>query len=262
MGMTEKAVAATGRAPVATRTELRVSNEPGLVLHSYPYKETSLIVEAFTLHHGRIALVARGAKRPRSALRGTLLAFRPLNLTWVRPRNATSELVTLSKAEWVGGVAGLNGSELVCGFYINELLMRLLPRDDPHEGLFDVYLGALSALSGGQPPGVVLRQFEYALLRELGYAPQLERDAEKEQPIEPQQWYRYEADRGPIKVAKPNGGQPGIVLGKTLYDIALGDYSDPRTAAQSKTLMRQLLQHHLAGQQLHTRQMMIDLNDL
>jgi DNA repair protein RecO (recombination protein O) len=245
-----------------TRAELRVSNEPGLVLHTYPYKETSLIVEAFTRHHGRVALVARGAKRPRSALRGTLLAFRPLSLGWVRPRNAQSELLTLSRAEWLGGVPGLSGSELVCGFYINELLMRLLPRDDAHEALFDVYLGALAGLACGEPQAVVLRQFEYALLREMGYALQLSIEGNGKEPLEPDQWYRYVAERGAVRSAEPGRSQPGVVLGKTLYDIAAGDYSDPRTASQSKMLMRQLLQHHLAGQQLHTRQMMIDLNDL
>ncbi len=263
MAMIDKAAATKRTVAQADKSELRITNEPGLVLHTYPYKETSLIVEAFTRHHGRVALVARGAKRPRSALRGTLLGFRLLSLGWVRPRSRASELFTLARAEWVGGVPGLNGAELVCGFYLNELLMRLVPRDDPHEALFDAYLAALLALSGrSQGAAVTLRQFEYALLREMGYALQLTFDAERHEPIEPDQWYRYVAERGPIKLTKVPSNPSGVVLGKTLYDMAAGDYGDARTALQSKMLMRQLLAHHLAGQQLHTRQMMIELNDL
>jgi len=100
----------------------RADHEPGYVLHTYPYKETSLIVEAFTRRHGRVALLARGARRPRSAMRGVLLAFHPLRLTWT----ASAELGTLISAEWSGGQGALAGTGLMCGFYLNELLLRLL----------------------------------------------------------------------------------------------------------------------------------------
>jgi DNA repair protein RecO (recombination protein O) len=244
------------------RSELRVANEPGLVLHSYPYKETSLIVEVLTRHHGRVAVIARGAKRPRSALRGVLLAFRPLSLSWSRARNATSDLVTLTRAEWLGGLPGLEGSALVCGFYLNELLIRLLARDDPHESLFDAYFASLAALAEGRVPGPVLREFEYALLREIGYGLQLTLDANGQTPLDEASWYQYLPERGPVALRASQTPGPGAFLGKTLYDIAASDYSDPRTLIQSKLLMRQLLAHHLGGQTLHTRQMMLDLNDL
>src|SRR5512139_4219305 len=106
----------------------RHDDEPAFVLHAYPYRETSLIVEAFTEAHGRIALVARGAKRPRSELRGLLQGFQPLLLSW----SGAGELKTLARAEWRGGMSRLGGSALVCGFYLNELLIKLLPREDPH----------------------------------------------------------------------------------------------------------------------------------
>ena len=261
MDMTEDgalAIAAQRRAP---RSELRVANEPGLVLHSYPYKETSLIVEAFTRQHGRVALVARGAKRPRSALRGVLLAFRPLSLSWSRPKNAASDLVTLTRAEWLGGLPGLAGSALVCGFYLNELLMRLLARDDPHESLFDAYLAALLSLAQGNAAGPLLRDFEYSLLRDIGYGLQLTTGTEQTE-LERDCWYQYLPERGPVPLGARQTPGPGAFLGKTLYDIAARDYSDPRTLVQSKLLMRQLLAHQLGGQPLHTRQMMLDLNDL
>jgi DNA repair protein RecO (recombination protein O) len=140
--------------------------QPAFVLHSYPYRETSLIVEAFTRHHGRIGLLAKGARRPKSALRGTLLAFQPLLIQW----GGRGELRGLHSAEWQGGVAQLKGIGLMSGFYLNELLLRFLHRDDPHEGLFDLYAEAISALSTNNRIAATLRRFEKFLLGELGYA--------------------------------------------------------------------------------------------
>src|SRR5436190_24289277 len=121
----------------------RADHEDGFVLHTYAYKETSLIVEAFTRRFGRVALLARGARRPRSAMRGVLLSFHPLRLSW----SGSADLANLVGAEWAGGIPLLGGRGLMCGFYVNELLLRLLPRDDPHEGLFDAYGEALAGLA-------------------------------------------------------------------------------------------------------------------
>jgi DNA repair protein RecO (recombination protein O) len=130
---------------VPSAAKSRQVQEPGYVLHSYPFRETSLVIEVFTRHRGRLGLVARGARRPRSALRGTLLAFQPLTLVW----GGKSELRTLHSAEWQGGVPQLQGLGLMCGFYLNELLLRLLPREDPHEALFDAYAQSLVRLGAG-----------------------------------------------------------------------------------------------------------------
>jgi len=151
----------------------RAEHEPAFVLHAYPYKETSLIVEAFSRRFGRIGLLARGARRPRSAMRGVLLAFHPLRMTW----SASAELGTLMSAEWGGSRTSLSGIGLMCGFYLNELLLRLLPRDDPHEALFDAYSAALARLGADEAQAAVLRGFERRMLAELGYAPVLDRDA-------------------------------------------------------------------------------------
>src|SRR5215467_1201978 len=117
----------------------RHDEESAFVLHTYPYRETSLIVEAFTATYGRVAMVARGAKRPRSELRGLLNAFQPLLVSWA----GTGELKTLIAAEWRGGMPLPTGAALLCGFYLNELLLKLLPREDPHPKLWTDYENAL-----------------------------------------------------------------------------------------------------------------------
>ena len=234
----------------------RAELEPGYVLHAYPYKETSLIVEAFTRRFGRVSLLARGARRPRSAMRGVLLAFHPLRLTW----SASAELGTLMAAEWGGGQKSLAGTGLMCGFYLNELLLRLLPRDDPHERLFDAYAVALASLSLDQGQASVLRSFERKLLVELGYAPVLDRDAASGAAIEPDKRYAYEAERGPVETRRNSGDS--VVSGRTLIDMAADDYGDARTREEARRLMRALIADRLGGQSLHTRAVLSELQDL
>src|SRR6187200_2060423 len=136
---------------------LRRDDQPAFVLHTYPYRETSVIVEALTAEFGRVAMVARGARRPRSELRGLLQAFQPLLLSWF----GQVELKTLLKAEWRGGLPRLGGSALWCGFYLNELLLKLLAREDPHPRLFGAYRAALEGLAADAADHAgCLRRFE------------------------------------------------------------------------------------------------------
>jgi DNA repair protein RecO (recombination protein O) len=238
----------------------RAELEPGFVLHAYPYKETSLIVEAFTRRFGRISLLARGARRPRSAMRGVLLAFHPLRFTW----SASAELGTLTAAEWGGGQKSLAGIGLMCGFYLNELLLRLLPRDDAHEALFDAYSDALARLSESRAAtaaqSAVLRGFERRMLAELGYAPVLDREAASGAAIEPDKRYVYEAERGPVETRRSNGDS--VVSGRTLLDMAADDYEDARTREEARRLMRALIAERLDGRSLHTRAVLSELQDL
>jgi DNA repair protein RecO (recombination protein O) len=248
--------ARTGR---AASEKGRHEAEPSYVLHTYAFRETSLIVEAFTRGFGRVALVAKGARRPKSALRGLLLAFQPLLLSW----SGKAELRTLTRAEWQGGQPVLSGLALICGFYLNELLMRLLARDDPHERLFDYYRGTLLGLGEETDLAAVLRRFELRLLQELGYALPLEREAESGRPLEAGRWYAYVPERGPLPVGAPGTPKTTVELrGKTLLDMARDDYSDPATQAESKALMRVVINHHLGGQPLHTRQLLRNLKEL
>ncbi len=231
--------------------------EPAFVLHSYPYRETSLIVETFTRHHGRIGLLAKGARRSRSALRGTLLAFQPLLIRW----GGKGELRSLHSAEWQGGIPQLKGIGLMSGFYLNELLLRFLHRDDPHEGLFDLYSEAVTALSSSNKIAATLRRFEKFLLGELGYALILDREAETNQPVDPAASYTYIIEKGPVHMN--SGSNPALELsGKTLLDLSSDNYEDPVTLSQSKLLMRHLVGHYLGSRALHTRLLLVELQQI
>lgn len=239
----------------------RQDNQPVYVLHTYPFKETSLVVELFTEQFGRVAVLAKGARRPRSAMRGMLQSFQLLTGTW----SGKNELKTLHSLDWSAGLTLLKGEALMCGFYLNELLLRLLPREDAHEDLFAYYANTLDALSAMKAShqalemAVILRRFELTLLQELGYAIPLLQD-ENGEPIIAEKAYRYEAEYGACELgATKNGVQ---LRGGTLLDMAREDYRDAQTQLQSKQLMRYLLAHYLGDKPLHTRQLLIDLQGL
>lgn len=236
--------------------KLRQDDQPAFVLHTYPYRETSLLVETFTRNFGRVPVVARGAKRPKSTLRGVLRAFQPLLLSW----GGKSELRTVYKAEWQGGQRPLYGTGLICGFYLNELLVRLLHRNDPHQQLFDYYQKALAELSTLDDYIPVLRGFEQRMLQELGYALTLNHDVVSGKPIDPDREYSYEIERGPLNHGISAHGL--TILGKTLLDMERGDYSATLTRQQSKTLMRYILNYYLGDQPLYTRQLLKELHQL
>jgi len=243
---------------VTAGLKLQQSGQHGYVLHRYPFRESSLIVETFTRNSGRVPLVARGARRPTSALRGVLLAFQPVLLSW----SGKAELRTLVKAEWLGGHAPLKGLALICGFYLNELLLRLLPRDDPHERLFDLYQDTLDALVQSHEFSAGLRRFEKNLLGELGYGLILEREAITGDAIAAGRRYLYLPERGPV-LANGDPSQNGVELdGQTLIDMQCDEYGRTATQQQSKALMRALINHHLGNQRLHTRQLLLDLKAL
>ncbi len=236
-------------------TSHRQDNEPVYVLHTYSFKETSLVAELFTKAHGRVATVAKGARRPRSAMRGQLQSFQKLSATW----SGKNELKTLHSLDWADGLVLLQGEALMCGFYLNELLLRLLPREDAHEQLFDYYQATLKVLAKGDDLAIHLRRFELKLLQEMGYAVPLETD-EEDEPIVAEQEYRYEAEYG---ACHPSATKNGVALsGKTLLDMAKDHYHDSQTKQQSKQLMRYLLTHYLGDKPLHTRQLLIDLQGL
>jgi DNA repair protein RecO (recombination protein O) len=232
--------------------------EPGYVLHTYPFKETSLVAELFTRDFGRVGLIAKGARRPASPLRGTLMAFQPLLLAW----SGKSELKVLHRAEWQGGHAQLAGLPLICGFYLNELLLKLMARDDPHPGLYGHYEAALAALREGDPPAAVLRRFERRMLAELGYGLRLAQDAHGE-PVDAQASYYYVLERGPVDAAEgsPDADSPEL-SGKALLDMEHDDYADAATLQQARSLMRYVVNHYLAGKPLHTRQLLREMQQL
>lgn len=237
----------------------RIDEQRAFVLHLYPYSETSLIVDVFSRDYGRLALLARGARRPRSALRGLLMAFQPLELGWF----GAGEVKTLAKAEWIGGMPLLSGRCLLLGYYLNELLVRMLPREDPHGALFDAYSAALHALAHGGEDAPELRRFEKTLLKELGYGLTLDREAVTGDPIIAQAQYAFQVERGPVrKVGAGDTANMNVLRGKTLLDMVADDYADPQTRLESKLLMRQLIAHHLGGKALQSRRVFMELKEL
>jgi DNA repair protein RecO (recombination protein O) len=245
---------ASRRLRPAGRAAECVQDEPAFVLHTIPWRETSLVVELLTRDHGRVACVAKGAKRPASRLRGVLTGFQPLHVSFT----GRHELRTLTAADWLGGMAAPQGDGLLCGFYMNELLVRLLPRDDPHPGLFDGYAQALVALGLGESLEATLRRFEWQLLREIGYALDLERDAD-DRPIDPGRRYALMPGRGFLAT---DVAEEGGFAGATLRDIADERYDSTATLAEAKRLTRSLLARHLDGHVLKTRQILVDLQKL
>jgi DNA repair protein RecO (recombination protein O) len=233
----------------------RRDDQPAFVLHTYPYRETSAIVETLSAAYGRVALIARGAKRTRSELRGVLQAFQPLSLSWA----GAGELKTLIRAEWRGGLPLVTGSALLCGFYLNELLLKLVPRDDPHPRLYEEYESALGFLAGGAEQAPVLRRFELRLLAELGYALPLTHEVDSGRPIDPAERYYYAFERGPRTVAAEPGRRYPQVRGATLLALANADYRAPDSAAEAKRLMREVLDYYLEQRTLVSRRVVRDL---
>jgi DNA repair protein RecO (recombination protein O) len=233
----------------------RVAQQPAWVLHTLPWRETSLIVEVFTRDHGRIALVAKGARRPMSELRGVLMAFQPLLLDF----SGGGEVKTLTRGEWRGAQALLTGRALLCGYYLNELLLKLTAREDSHPALFDAYESAVNALRREENLPPVLRRFELALLRELGYGVMLDADGSG-QPFQPGKPYLYVIERGPLACSAAQEAVDGVRLdGQTLIDLAADDFSRTETLQEAGHLLRVLIHHHLGGQPLQSRRVLNEL---
>lgn len=244
----------------------RIADEPAYVLHRYDWSESSLILEMFTRQWGRIALVAKGAKRPSSSYRPVLLPLQPLRVSF----GGDAEIRTLKTVEWGGGRVMPTGANLLSGYYLNELLMRLLARDDPHPALFDAYAGAVELLGGGDDlVPTALRAFELLLLREIGLLPELDvqtltlatLDETAPYCLVPEGGLReaHEDDRAALAgthwVAIQAALNDPAPYGATLRACA------PCTAGLRPQL-RALLNYHCGTGTLRTRQMMIDLQNL
>ena len=237
------------------------------MLHRYDWSESSLILEVFTRHHGRIALVAKGAKRPSSSFRPILLPLQPLHLAF----GGDAEIRTLRAAEWQGGHVMPTGDALMAGYYLNELLLTLLARDDPHPGLFDVYADVVQVIASehGEALQSALRAFELLLLREIGLLPILDTQTMTLLPLEPTERYSLVPEGGLRQTNTVDRtsltGTQWVALQNSLAQRA------PFTAtlracsgvvAELRPQLRTLLNYHCGVSTLRTRQMMIDLQSL
>jgi DNA repair protein RecO (recombination protein O) len=237
----------------------KIDRQPAYVLHSRAYRETSLLLEVLTPDYGRLALVARGARRPRSDLRGRLLPFQPLALSWF----GKNEVRTLHVADWQGGVPQLSGLPLICGFYLNELMMRLTLRDDPHSGLWQVYDQAVRGLAVSQSVSGLLRRFELELIRQLGYAPQLDMD-DQGRAIDPDRIYCCRPGHAPqLDPGLVPVDRVAMVRGATLQALADTDFSHELTRREARGFLRLILAELLGDDaRLATRELLQSLNPL
>lgn len=249
---------------MATR---RISDEPAFVLHRYDWSESSLILEVFTRHHGRIALVAKGVKRPSSSFRPILLPLQPLHLAF----GGDAEIRTLKSAEWQGGYAMPSGEALLSGYYINELVLTLLARDDPHATLFDAYANVVEVIASahGEVLEAALRSFELLLLREVGLLPQLDTQTMTLGALQPSQQYTLVPEGG-LRLAHDDdraslSGAQWSQLQATLEERVPFTATLRTCAAMSNALkpqLRSLLHYHSGVKTLRTRQMMLDIQSL
>jgi DNA repair protein RecO (recombination protein O) len=245
----------------------RVDHQPGFVLHATPWRETSLILDVLTLDHGRVALVARGAKRPTSHLRGLLSSFAALAVSWT----GRGEVQTLVRVEWQGTLAPPRGDALLAAFYVNELLVRLLPRGDAHPGLYASYVRTLGALARLSAPAditdPVLRAFELDLLRETGLAPRFD-TAIDELPVQPGRLYRVDLEHGVVPAEAALGAMVTSfadergVDGAVLLALAQRDFANPALRMAARDVLRRLIRYHLQGRPLNTRRIFEDLKAL
>ena len=245
----------------------RISDEPAYVLHRYDWSESSLILEVFTRHYGRIALVAKGAKRPSSSFRPILLPLQPLHVAF----GGDAEIRTLKSAEWQGGHVMPTGDALLSGFYINELLLTLLARDDTHAALFDIYDRVVQVIASvhGEVLQAALRTYELLLLREIGLLPALDRQtmtlaalqADARYVLVPEGGLRqaHSEDRATLTGAQwvqlQSAVQDGAPFTTTLRACA-------EVMSELKPQLRHLLHYHCGVKTLRTRQMMIDIQAL
>ncbi len=228
----------------------RVNLEPAYVLHARPYLETSLLVEAFTRDHGRVGLVARGARGSRSRWKNLLQPFRPLLLSWTQ----RGELGTLTAADQVASPPPAQGQALFCGLYVNELLIRSLHRADAHPELFEAYRQLLNELASQLQPEPVLRVFEKHLLDALGFGMQLECEYDTGFPVVATAWYSYLPERGLVRreaaqATESRSAQAKLISGEALLALQ-SNCIEACHMVELKGLMRRALRHHLGDKPL------------
>jgi DNA repair protein RecO (recombination protein O) len=247
----------------------RIADEPAYVLHRYDWSESSLILELLTRHYGRIAVVAKGAKKPSSNFRPVLLPLQPLHVGF----GGDAEIRTLKSAEWLGGQVMPTGDPLLSGYYLNELMLRLLARDDPHPALFDAYAATVRVLASEDTEHTLqpaLRAFELLLLREIGLLPALDMQTATLAPLADAQRYSLKPEGGLVEAADPDSSRGSLAgaqwraLQAALDDPApfAATLRQAAGAAELKPQLRALLHYHCGVNTLRTRQLMMDLQAL
>jgi len=232
----------------------RVQQQPAFVLHHRPFRDTSQLLDVISREHGKITLVARGSRSAKSKLRGLLRPFQALRLSWF----VRSDLGTLTGAEIDSAPLSLGGDALLSAYYVNELVLNFLHRHDPQPEIFDVYSQTITALAHSEELAANLRVFEMELLRLLGYALNLDYDANLHEPIEEGRFYDYRVDQGPVSVSRSEGAM--VFAGASLRGIAESRFDDPAVLRDAGRLLREVIRHHLDGRELKSRKVLLDLH--
>lgn len=222
--------------------------EPAYVIHRRPWRETSLMVDVFTLNRGRMTVIARGANSARSPLKAQLQPFQPLLLDWT----GRGDLKTLTQVEVRPGPELKRTASLYSGLYLNELLQRILPMADAHPALFAAYIDAISDLSSTDDVEPVLRRFEQIFAGSLGYDFAWDHTTDTGEAVEANKHYCYDPEQG--IVAKPfRGVRLQELPGEVLLAIAAGDLESADSRRLAKRIMRVLVDYLLQGRPLNSR---------
>ncbi len=229
----------------------RVWLAPAYVLHQYAYRDTSRIVEVFTAEHGRLTLFARGANGPKSKLKGVIRPFQRLLVSW----SGSSEACQLVTAESDGAITNLKAGRLMSGFYLNELLLKLTERRDPHPEIFLSYAACMQSLCDGDVEEPTLRRFEKRLLHELGYGLELLQTGDG-LPVEQDKYYRFALQSAPQRCVAE---APGAIYGQSLADLQAERFSDSRSLRDAKRVLRAAIDACLDGRSLKSREVMLAL---
>jgi DNA repair protein RecO (recombination protein O) len=233
---------------------MRVQQQAAFILHHRPFRDTSQILDVLSREHGKLSLVARGSRGPKSKLRGVLRPFMPLSMSWVQ----RTDLGTLTGAELHGSPMRLTGDALLSGYYVNELLLHFLHRHYPQPDIFDCYVHVIEALARAEELAPTLRRFEFELLRHLGYALSLDHEAGSQAMLQKNAWYEYRFEQGPVPVARSEGSL--VFAGEALIGIAEQRFSDPSILRAANRLLREVISFHLGGKELKSRKVLVDLH--
>ena len=232
---------------------IRVQQQPAYILHHRPFRDASRILDVISEDYGRLSLVARGSRSAKSRLKGLLRPFMPLALSWVQ----RSDLGTLTGAEVRGAPLSLTGDALLSGYYVNELLLLFLHRHDPQPEIFAVYGETIQTLAATDSVAACLRRFEIELLRQVGYALNVDREFGSDHALRTDQYYEYRFEQGPVPVDRNDGAL--VFTGAELLAIGEQQFDNPSVLRTSNRLLREVIGFHLGGRELKSRKVLLEL---
>lgn len=233
---------------------IKQNQQAGYVLHTRPYSESSLLIDVFCRNHGRFMLLAKGARRSKRCLRGMVMPFKPLLISW----GGRGQLPIMTSVEPAGFIASFNRRSLHSGYYINELILKLLHRFDEHARLFDQYDYAIRALAAGDEAASVLRVFEKKLLQETGFGLILDRNAETGEAIDHNGSYQYLAQHGPVS-SDGNNATGMRIDGATLKALKDESFDSVKIKNQARALNRHVIYQQLDGKELKSRRVLVQI---